>query len=214
MADRSQTSLSEHDERAEDGAILSTSRLEAFSDGVFAIAITLLVLDLAIGTGARGHLLRAMADLWPSYLAYITSFFMIGLVWMGHHVIFSISSSTDRRLMKINMALLFAVAFLPFPTRLLGEFIRDAGAERVAAVFYGSWMLLISVILSAMWRYISHGHRLIPEDFTQARIDRIARYFQPQIALYGFAIALAFFLPQEAAALFLIIAVVGFIRVA
>jgi len=81
-------------------------------------------------------------------------------------------------------------------------------------VFYGFWMLLISVILSAMWRYISDGHRLLPDEVNQARIDHIARFFQPNIALYGVAIALAFFLPQEAAALFLIIAVVGFIRVA
>ncbi len=110
MTDGPQPPRSEHRERAGDGAILSTSRLEAFSDGVFAIAITLLVLDLAIGTGARRHLLRAMADLWPSYLAYVTSFVKIGLVWMGHHVIVSLSTGIDRRLMKINMALLFAVA--------------------------------------------------------------------------------------------------------
>jgi len=214
MAEHPQTSLDEHSERAADEVVLATSRLEAFSDGVFAIAITLLVLDLVIGPGARGHLLRAMADLWPSYLAYATSFFMIGLVWMGHHVMVSISTGVDRRLMKINLALLFAVAFLPFPTRLLGEFITSSAAERVAAVFYGFWMLLISVILTAMWRYISNGHRLLPDDFRQARIDHIARYFQPNIGLYGFAIALAFILPRVAAALFLIIAVVGFIRVA
>jgi len=214
MAEHPQTPLDEHGERAVDEVVLSTSRLEAFSDGVFAIAITLLVLDLVIGPSARGHLLRAMADLWPSYLAYATSFFMIGLVWMGHHVMVSISTGVDRRLMKINLALLFAVAFLPFPTRLLGEFITSSAAERVAAVFYGVWMLLISVILTAMWRYISNGHRLLPDDFRQARIDHIKRYFEPNIALYGFAIALAFIVPQVAGALFLIIAVVGFIRVA
>jgi uncharacterized membrane protein len=89
------------------------------------------VLDLAIGIDARGHLLRALFDLWPSYLAYITSFFMIGLVWMGHHVIITISTGVDGRLLKLNLALLFFVAFLPFPTRLLGEFINDPNTERV-----------------------------------------------------------------------------------
>lgn len=180
---------------------------------MFAIAITLLVLDLAIRADARGHLLRALAELWPSHLAYATSFFMIGLVWMGHHVIVTISTGVDRRLLKINLALLFVVSFLPFPTRLLGEFIRDPRAEQAAAVFYGSWLLLISVTLAGMWRYISGERRLLPSDFTQARVDRITRMFQPNVALYGFAIVLALILPPLAAALFLIIAVVGFIRV-
>ena len=196
------------------GVVLSTSRLETFSDGVFAIAITLLVLDLAVAADARRHLLRALFDLWPSYLAYITSFFMIGLVWMGHHLIVRISTGVDRRLLKINLALLFVVAFLPFPTRLLGEFIRDRDAEQVAAVFYGFWLLLISVTLAGMWSYISGKRRLLPDDFSQARIDHISRIFRPNIALYGFAIVLALILPQIAAALFLIIAVVGFIRTA
>jgi uncharacterized membrane protein len=192
----------------------STSRLEAFSDGVFAIAITLLVLDLAVASAARGHLLRALAELWPSYLAYATSFFMIGLVWMGHHLIVSISTRVDRRLLKINLALLFVVAFLPFPTRLLAEFIRDPEAERVAAVFYGLWLLLISVTLAGMWGYISGKRRLLPDDFVQARIDYVTQIFRPSIAFYVFAIALALILPQIAAALFLVIAVVGFIRTA
>jgi len=139
---------------------------------------------------------------------------MIGLVWMGHHWIVSISTGADRRLMKINLALLFVVAFLPFPTRLLGESIRDPHAERVAAVFYGLWLLLISVTLAGMWRYVSGQRRLLPDDFSQAGIDRITRIFQPNIALYVFAIALALILPRVAAALFLIIAVVGFIRTA
>jgi len=196
------------------GVLLVTSRLEAFSDAVFAIAITLLVLDLAIDAGARGHLARALGELWPSYLAYATSFFMIGLVWMGHHVIVSISTRVDRRLLKINLALLFVVAFLPFPTRLLAEFIRDPHAERVAAVFYGLWLLLISVTLAGMWGYISGKRRLLPGGFDQARIDYITRAFRPNIALYVLAIALALIAPQIAAALFLVIAVVGFVRAA
>jgi uncharacterized membrane protein len=192
----------------------STSRVEAFSDAVFAIAITLLVLDLAVGSAAQGRLLRALAELWPSYLAYATSFFMIGLVWMGHHLIVSISTRVDRRLLKINLALLFVVAFLPFPTRLLAEFIRDPEAERIAAVFYGLWLLLISATLAGMWGYISGKRRLLPEDFLQDQIDYITRLFRPSIAFYVFAIGLALIVPQIAAALFLVIAVVGFIRTA
>ncbi|MBV9337821.1 MAG: DUF1211 domain-containing protein [Solirubrobacterales bacterium] len=194
--------------------LLSRSRLEAFSDGVFAIAITLLVLDLTVGAAAHRHLLRALLDLWPTYLAYVTSFFMIGIVWMGHHVIVSISTRIDRRLLKINLALLFVVAFLPFPTRLLAEFIRDSPAERVAAVFYGLWLLLISVALAGMWRYTSGKRRLLPDDFSQDQVDYMTRLFEPNIALFVFAIVLALILPQVAAALYLLIATLGFIRTA
>jgi len=81
-------------------------------------------------------------------------------------------------------------------------------------VFYGLWLLLMSVTLAGMWRYISGKRRLLPDDFSQARIEHITHIFQPNIALYGFAIALALIVPQIAAALFLIIAVVGFIRTA
>ncbi|HYB30659.1 MAG TPA: TMEM175 family protein [Solirubrobacteraceae bacterium] len=214
MTERPETPRGSRPERAVGGAFFSISRLEAFSDGVFAIAITLLVLDLAVGAAGRRHLLRALVELWPSYLAYVTSFFMIGLVWIGHHVILSISTGVDRRLTKINLVLLFAVAFLPFPTRLLGEFIRDPHAERVAAVFYGLSLLFISVTLAGMWRYISGKRRLLPDDFSQAQIDHLTRSFQPNIAFYGFAIVLALILPEIAAALFLIIAVGAFIRTA
>jgi uncharacterized membrane protein len=122
----------------------SKARLEAFSDGVFAIAITLLVLDLAVEAGARTHLLHALGHLWPSYLAYLTSFLTIGLVWLAHHTIISTVTYIDRTLLRINLALLLVVSFLPFPTRLLAEFIRDPHAEQIAAVFYGSWLLLIT----------------------------------------------------------------------
>lgn len=114
--------------------------------------------------------------------------------------------------MKFNLALLLVVAFLRFPTRLLTEFIRDPQAERVAAVFYALWLLLISVTQACIWPYISANHRLLPDDVSQSRIDHITRIFRPNIALYVFAIVLALVLPQIAAVLCLIIAAVGFIR--
>jgi uncharacterized membrane protein len=98
---------------------LSKARLEAFSDGVFAIAITLLVLELGVGAGAGEDLLHAIAELWPSYLAYLTSFLTIGQVWMGHHVMISAVARTDRVLSRINLMLLLFVSFLPFPTQLM-----------------------------------------------------------------------------------------------
>jgi uncharacterized membrane protein len=190
----------------------SKARLEAFSDGVFAIAITLLVLDLAVEAGARTHLLHALGHLWPSYLAYLTSFLTIGLVWLAHHTIISTVTYIDRTLLRINLALLLVVSFLPFPTRLLAEFIRDPHAEQIAAVFYGSWLLLITAVLAGMWRYIATDRRLLPDNVTQTEIDGLARRLEPSLGLYVIAIVLAVVIPQAAAGLFLAIAVVGFIR--
>lgn len=194
-----------------EGVVLPKSRLESFSDGIFAIAITLLVLSLAIQSSERHRLLDAVLELWPAYLAYLTSFFMIGRVWMAHHMMFTVSTGIDRRVIKLNLLLLFAVSFLPFPTGLLGQFIRDSGAERVAAVFYGCWLLLIAVLLASMWRYISADRRLVIAELPQRVLDRLTSALEPSVAYYGAAIVLAVFLPQVAAAAYLAIAVFGFV---
>ncbi len=194
-----------------DGIVLPKSRLEAFSDGVFAIAITLLVLSLAVQSSQEHRLLDALTELWPAYLAYLTSFFMIGRVWMAHHLMLTVSTGIDRTVIKINLILLFTVSFLPFPTSLLGQFIRDPGAERVAAVFYGCWLLLIAVLVAAMWRYISTDRRLLIERIQPRQVASLTSALEPSVGLYGAAIVLAIFLPQVAAGAYLAIAVFGFI---
>jgi uncharacterized membrane protein len=106
--------------------------MEAFSDGVFAIAITLLVLELSVPAGSGDRLLRAFAEQWPSYLAYVVSFATIGAVWVGHSVITEYLERADAGLIRLNLLLLMVVSFLPFPTRLLAEYVREGRAERVA----------------------------------------------------------------------------------
>ncbi|HUA12380.1 MAG TPA: TMEM175 family protein [Solirubrobacteraceae bacterium] len=194
-----------------DGVVLPKSRLAAFSDGVFAIAITLLVLSLAVQSSQAHRLLDALSELWPAYLAYLTSFFMIGRVWMAHHLILTVCKGIDRTAIKLNLILLFAVSFLPFPTSLLGQFVRDSGAERVAAVFYGVWLLLIAVLIAALWRYVSADRRLLIERLPDVTVTRLTNALEPSVALYGAAIVLALFLPQVAAGAYLAIAVFGFI---
>ena len=115
----------------------ATGRTEAFSDGVFAIAITLLVLEIRVPESEFGHLWSGIAHQWPSYLAYVTSFLTIGGIWGVHHGIFRRLRYANRELMLTNLVLLMAVAFLPFPTKLMAEAIHDTGAARAAAVFYG-----------------------------------------------------------------------------
>ena len=115
---------------------LATGRLEAFSDGVFAIAITLLVLDIAVPVSAEKHLLRSVADLWPSYLGYVVSVSTIGAMWLGHNAITEYLERADVGFVRLNLLLLLVIAFFPFPTRLFAEEgvqVHDADARHQVA---------------------------------------------------------------------------------
>jgi uncharacterized membrane protein len=120
--------------------------MEAFSDGVFAIAITLLVLEIGVPAGSEEDLLRALLAEWPAYLAYVVSFATIGAVWFGHTVITEYLDHANSMLFRLNLLLLLLVSFLPFPTRLLAEYTTEREAERVAATVYGINLLLALVL--------------------------------------------------------------------
>ena len=124
-----------------------TGRLEAFSDGVFAIAITLLILDIGVSGRAGENLLGAIRALWPSYLAYVASFSTIGAAWLAHNAITEYLDRADAAFVRLNLLLLLFVSFLPFPTRLVAEYIHQDKAERVAVTFYGIMLLLSSTML-------------------------------------------------------------------
>jgi uncharacterized membrane protein len=126
---------------------LRTGRLEAFSDGVFAIAITLLVLEISVPPDASDDLLGAFFDQWPSYLAYLVSFATIGVTWLRHTAITHYLHGVDTSVVRLNLLLLLFVSFLPFPTRLVAEHIREDAAERVAATLLGINLLLDSSLL-------------------------------------------------------------------
>src|SRR5207253_4462242 len=119
-------------------------RLEAFSDGVFAIAATLLVLAFTI-TASR-NLGHDLLNLWPTYLAYATSFLTIGIIWMNHHFCVETMARVDRTLMFLNLLLLMTVSFLPFPTRLVAESIQQHAGERPAVVAYAGTFVLMAII--------------------------------------------------------------------
>jgi uncharacterized membrane protein len=195
--------------RVHDDAVgeTGTGRLEAFSDGVFAIAITLLILEIRVPRGTE-RLGDALFDLWPSYLAYTTSFFSIGVMWINHHAIFARLGRGDHALMFLNTLLLLVIAFIPFPTRLVAEYLREGGsAERTAALAYGCTAIVLAIVFQAVWRYAAIGRRLIRADVPQAAVDDINRSFAPGIPLYAGATAVAFASPLAAIALFLALAV-------
>ena len=137
---------------------LRTARMEAFSDGVFAIAITLLVLDLVAPSVTEGSIGRRLIDQWPTYLAYLVSFASIGAAWFSHSTITEYLDRADSILLRLNLLLLLFVSVLPFPTRMLGEYLRETGAERIAVTIYGLNLLAISGLTSILWHYaVSEG---------------------------------------------------------
>ena len=195
---------------------LRTGRLEAFSDGVFAIAITLLVLEIMVPASTGGHILRALIDQWPSYLAYLVSFSTIGAVWLAHTAITEYLHRADAVLLRLNLLLLMVVSFLPFPTRLLAENISERDAERVSATVYGINLFLASVLVSVLWRYAVR-ERLVRPDAADEEVQTLTKRLTPGLAGYLVVIVLGVFLPFVAVLGYLAIAVYfilpfGFIR--
>src|SRR3712207_278666 len=199
MSDR----LEHHDQAV--GRALSTGRLEAFSDGVFAIAITLLVLEIAVPAGSEHDLLGALMDQWPSYLAYVVSFATIGGVWLAHNVITEYLHQADPVFIRLNLLLLMAVSLLPFPTGLLAEHVGQTGPERVAVTVYGLTLLASVLLVSAMWRYaVRRG--LVDPDAADADVRLLRRRLEPGMVGYAALIVLGLFLPHIAVFGYLLIA--------
>jgi len=167
-----------------------TSRVEAFSDGVFAIAITLLVLDINIPTSDLDDLWGALKDQWPTFLAYLISFLAIGGVWLEHHSLFSCLRRVDGMMMRRNLMLLLFVSFLPFPTRLTAEAITvSRDAERIAVALYGVTLLLIALTLALMWRHAARDRELLEEDVADVVAEQAERRSFAALGLYALGIA-------------------------
>jgi len=184
---------------------LPLGRLEAFSDGVFAIAITLLVFQLEVGPVASGDLFRGILDLWPAFLAYVTSFLTIGVIWIAHSTMTGALRAANSTLYRLNLLALLIASFLPFPTRLIGEYVEDLESERVAAVFYGITLLALNLSLTAFARYAFEHRRLVKENIDDETVEQVVRR-GPSYAAYLLAIAIGWFFPFVAIFLFLGIA--------
>jgi uncharacterized membrane protein len=189
-----------------------TSRTEAFSDGVFAIAITLLVLEIGVPESEFDNLWKGIAGEWPSYLAFATSFLTIGAIWLTHHGVFARMQYVDSGVMRLNILLLLAVSFLPFPTRLMAEAFGHTSAERAAVIFYGSTLLAISALLSALWGAVARDPHLIRSGVTEDEVRRLLAATTPSIGSYAAALVLAIFAPHIAAFGFFVVAIVLILR--
>jgi uncharacterized membrane protein len=182
-----------------------TTRLEAFSDGVFAIAATLLVLEFSVSNVPGVRLGHELVQLWPSYLAYATSFLTIGIIWINHHYCVETMARADRTLMFINLLLLLTVAFLPFPTKLVAQYLQEPG-ERPAVYAYDATFLIMAIVYNGWWRYASGGRRLIGEHVPDSAIRAISRAFNPGVPMYAIIFAVAFVSPLGSVLLSLAVA--------
>jgi uncharacterized membrane protein len=182
---------------------VTTARLETFSDGVFAIAATLLILNVTV-TGAP--LGKALVHSWPSYAAYAVSFLTIGIMWANHHGVFSQIDKVDRTFLMLNVVFLMCVAFVPFPTKLVAENIHGPGLE-AAALTYGFTLTLTAVAYNAVWFYAARGGRLLRADADPKTVTGISRSFLPGPLIYLTATVLAFGWPKLSVVLFAVIAI-------
>jgi uncharacterized membrane protein len=184
-----------------------TTRMETFTDGVLAIAATLLVLEISIDSAHTHDLGSALLHLWPSYLAYVTSFITIGIIWMNHHTCVETVARVDRTFLFLNLLLLMTVSFLPFPTRLVAQYLQRPG-EQTAVYAYAATFVVMAIVYNAWWRYASTGRRLIGENVPELRIKAITQAFNPGVPIYALTLLVAVFSPL--ASVFLTFAIAAF----
>jgi uncharacterized membrane protein len=178
-------------------------RFEAFSDGVFAIAITLLVLELSIGSS--GSAFDRGIEAWPFFLAYLVSFLTIGAAWLAHTAMSSRLRNVDAILLRINLLLLLFVSLLPFPTRLVVEETGDVSGERIFVVMYGLTLMTIRLLLFALDEY-AHKEELYEE--LDDEKDTVRKTILPVLLAYIASILLGLIVPTIAVALYCLLAII------
>lgn len=170
-----------------------SGRVEAFSDGVFAIAITLLVLNIRIPEAHdAAELWHALGAQWPFYFAYVVSFLVIGVMWLNHHTAFSYIARVDRALISLNLLLLMMVAALPFPTALVAQNLGHGSAANVAAAVYGALMVGHALTFTLFWNYATRTGHCFDERVDVAAARATRGRFALGLVVYPLTVALAF----------------------
>lgn len=175
--------------------VKETQRLEAFSDGVFAIAITLLVLEIRLPSAeGEGGLLAQLTSLWPTYFAYIVSFVTIGIMWTNHDALLKDIKRADRPFVLINLLLLMVITFLNFPTVILAEYLQTPDAS-VAAIFYSGTLFVIAILYNGIWWYASSREGLFSAKIDRAFMQKVSRQYMFGPLYYLAAVVVGFFSP-------------------
>ena len=183
---------------------MSTGRAEAFSDGVFAIAITLLVLTLRLS--GHGTLTEQLLEAWPQYFAYVVSFLTIGIMWMNHHTILAHVTRVDRPLLVINLLLLMVVVAIPFPTELIAENLTHAGGT-AAVVTYGLVMIAMSFGFAGLWVYVATRGPALGAAVPPEALRQSIPGFTAGLVAYVIGTLVALFSPVAALIIFGLLAV-------
>jgi uncharacterized membrane protein len=188
-----------------------TGRVEAFSDGVMAIAITLLVLDLKVPLVedvTAGNLLHTLEGRWPSYVAYLAAFLTIGIIWLNHRTLVDRIARFDARLHWLNLMILLGVATLPWPTALVAEYLQRGGADAsTATALYGLTATLMALPWSFIWRHLADRPELLESGYDAAYARAEGRRGSIGVPIYAVATLIALVLPMVALALYLAIAI-------
>ena len=173
--------------------MVSTSRLEAFSDGVLAIAITLLVIEIHAPEVGRGETLaHALWQQWPSYVAYLVSFLTIGVIWLNHHRVFTQVIGVDGPLLVLNLNVLLWTGLIPFPTAVVAQHLRDGGEPaRTAAALYCGVLLVMGLAFGALFAWVTHTDRLLGRLPPPGVVRAARRRFMLGLVVYGAALALS-----------------------
>jgi len=171
-----------------------TGRVEAFSDGVFSIAATLLVLTLAVPTfeqvGTSAGLMHALVDHWPSYVAFVVSFISILIMWVGHHNVFSLIKRVDHVFLLLNGLVLLGVTVTPFTTSLLADRLSHPGA-RIAAFIFSAAALFVSIAYNALWYWARRGGHLLEPDVSRRSLRAVTWQYAVAPAVYLLALGLS-----------------------
>jgi len=179
---------------------LTTSRIGAFSDGVFAIAITLLVLNLQVPKVPVSELVSKVLALWPNFLSYVLSAVIIGIYWVAHHNMFHYIKRSNRPLLWINILFLLCVAFIPFPAGLLGEY----PLQRISIIIYASSLIVTNLFLSSLWWYATYNHRLVDTDIDPHFVSMVNRRNMTAPVVYLLSIGVSILSPLVSLVIFFI----------
>jgi len=173
---------------------VKTNRLEAFSDGVFAVAITLLILEINVPGGE--NLWHDLKEEWPSFASFLVSFWVIGIIWVNHHGLIDHLKRTDRPVLYLNLLVLMPVVFIPFSTALMADHLKSGADEEVAALVYALAFLAMGLAFNVFWTYIVKHRRELGVELTDGEVRRMSVGFTIGSPLYAIAVMMAFISPE------------------
>jgi uncharacterized membrane protein len=183
---------------------MTTNRLEAFSDGVFAVAITLLVLEIEVPGGE--NLWHDLKEEWPSFAAFAVSFWVIGIIWVNHHGVIDHLRRADRGVLYLNLLVLMTVVFIPFSTELFAVHLKSGADEKVAAIVYSSSFLAMGVSFGLLWTYVTSHREALGVSLTDEEVRSTRRSFLIGNPIYALAFAMSFVSPEAVLAIVALVA--------